>query len=105
MERVKQGGFSFTVWQGHSQKWYAGAEGSRGDTRSAAIAAHLRYARAEKRKDVKAAKKATSEALKLSKKRACSDCGGMYASLSTHYKTKTHKNMVAWNRHQRSSRY
>ena len=77
-ERVKRGGFTFTVWQLSSGRWAAGAEGSSAVSREAAITGHLAHARCRPGSDA--------------------------ILTPAHKATARHRNAVAWDAHKRTSR-
>ena len=97
-ERIKRGGFTFGVWQGRDT-WYAGAEASRGATRDAAIAAHLKHARAEGREASARwkAQAATVDARKAARKGHECTLAYCTGALNTpaHRATAKHRNAVA----------
>ena len=98
-ERIKRGGFTFQVGQTGSGRWYAGAEGSTGATREAAIAAHLKAARADMRAFDKKSKADTAAHNAREAKLVGKRCGLSYCTRAVdtpaHRKTAAHRNAVA----------
>lgn len=104
VEKVKRGGFTFQVWQ-TAGGWHAGAEGSRGGSREAAITNHLAYSRRERRKTDAASKLAGKAADAKLAKRAGRECTLTYCSSAidspAHRQSAKHRNAEAVDRHRR----
>lgn len=107
-QKVRYRGAVYTVYQSASGTWHAQGGGGFGSgaTKGAALTAASKMSQETDEKMMEQTHYHSSQRDKLrSRQTECRACGVWVTSMPQHVKTKSHKNQVMWQEHQRQSRY